>query len=364
MSNRIPRELKSWGELLVQNHLSSFNLSIMKLTKTKNKFGVFNVELRVKPDDTSSPEILEELQVRLSELLNERVVRNKVSPNSGKYSSLSFKKDGELVDLIVAKGANKGEAFEKELLADLQRFHMEGVSTGMVDDLMLQMQKVDPDFKVKNIERISSGGHAGARARFHLPPDQHGKIIADIVIEMNDGTERYLSVKNINGKTLANITSGVRASFDDTTFKMDGNTEFSKVLKSLGVDLTKVSKGLTAYSQRKHVLFDPKPEVSVKVTKGSSAWKFIEKAWGYNYFYVRQQGEGFKILNIDKTKLHGDLIKGLEVTRIYYPYKESKQLTVHISSAGAEYALEVRNPHGPGSIVPTDAKLALKRLKE
>lgn len=365
MSKYISRELKAWGQNLILEELSDLDLSIMKLGKTTNRHGVLNIEFRVKSPITNADDqlsLLKELKERLGIILTEKeLTKNKLSPNSGRYSSIAFKKDGELVDLVVATGANRGETFEKQLLQDLQKFHMEGISTGMVDDLLLQLEKVDDTFKIGDIKRIS-GGAGGRRYRAHLPPEDHGPIIADIIIETTDGEERYLSVKNPRGNTLANL-GGTRAAFHDDTFALRKSQQLTRLLTDLGVNLTWLSQGLRAYRDDKVVPFNAKIATNNQVDPRSNAWKFFVRAWGYNYFYVRQVGDGFKIFHVNKDGLSSSLLKNLRVDLIYYPSKDSKQLSVHLSSDGADYKLEVRNPHGPGQIIPTDTKLVIKRLK-
>ena len=59
---------------------------------------------------------------------------NSISPNSSKFPSYSFEYKGQTFDLVIGRGANKGENFESKTVADLgQYFKIKSPSPEMVN---------------------------------------------------------------------------------------------------------------------------------------------------------------------------------------------------------------------------------------
>jgi len=333
----------------------------MKAGESTNKFGDKNIEIRIKPSlpDQDRDTILKALEKFLKSLKTvEKVKYHKISPNSGKFSSVSFTIGDRPYDIVVAAGANKGEKFENELLQTLVNYHVGGMSDESLESLLIQMEEADPGFKRGNIKKIE--GRTGATKRVHLDPSKHGEVIADIIITMKDDTKKYLSIKNKVGATFANI--GYVSKAFDSNFKLDTSSDIGKILLDAGFNNINIQKGFQAYVDQTPVKFKVKQNPVVEVNKGSPLYKFLEHAWGYNYFYVKEHGKGFKVFKIDKKSLHNVLLDELIIYEINYPFKDSKQISIKFGNAFAEYKLEIRNPHGPGKVKPSDAKIKLTKI--
>jgi hypothetical protein len=188
-----------------------------------------------------------------------------------------------------------------------------------------------------------------------LPPDEVGKIIADIIIELNDGSKKYISVKNAAGATVANF--GVSKAFNEDLSVVETSTEWQTWLKPFGLDPVKIGAGLRAYRDQVDVVFENIEKLNKKLDENSDIYKIVQKLWGSGYYYLREKGKGFTALNINDDYVKNHLLKNLEITEIKYPYKDRKQITIYLTSASKRYKVEIRN--SKGKIRPSEIKFGV-----
>lgn len=320
-------------------------------TNRGTKFKATNYyQIRVKPDDNKIP--LSDLLSRIELFLIDQepqgigsVAVNTRSVNSSKFSSVSFSVKGKNFDIVVARGANKGEAFEKELLKKMQTLLLD--SNQPIDDQAISafaaLAGVDTELSLNNIESIMPRTGRTNRSG-NITPSEAGAIIADIIVQVKNGTKKYISVKNSSGSTVANF--GIAKAFSEDFSINTASPEYLGWIEPFKLDVDKIQKGLLAARDKSNVDFSDTEIVNEVVAVDSPVYKLIEKMWGADYIYLREQNNGFKALNITKQYLDDFMLKDLTVTEIRYPYKARKQISIFLSSATSRFKIEIRNTSG------------------
>lgn len=321
-------------------------------------------QLRIKP--TRKDYKFAEVQADLAKLLKSakakkeinasKVVMNDLSPNSGKFSSVSFNIGTAQYDIVIAAGGNKGEAFEKDLLKKLQDAHSNDdiKSSKDAEDALTALGEVDEDITLDNIKSIDARTGSTKRSG-DMSPKETGHIIADIVITLKNGSKKYVSVKNSEGSTIANF--GVAKAFNDDMSVNTDSTEWKSWLAPIGLDPKKIEQGLLAYDSGEAVDFDPIEKPNKKFAKTSAVYKLLHKLWGSDYIYLRHKGKKFQAMLVDDDYIHGELLKNLTITEIRYPAPGRKQVTVYLTTDGKKYKIELRN--SKGATRPTEMKFGL-----
>jgi len=324
-----------------------------------SKTGTIEVRFKPKKEDTDRAELLNKIETVITKKSKQLKIAdikiNKQSPNSGKFPSVAFNKDDKIYDIVLALGANRGEKFESDILLSLED-KVAGLDSAEADSLLDAMELADKKFKRENVIGVSA--RSGSTARYGSKDP--GAVIADIILKMEDESKKYLSIKNQEGLTFANL-GGVAAMFD-SEFNIKTSSDIWKILKEFGCEAKKISRGLRAYVSKEEVDFEVNISKSKTLAAGGVVEDFLLNAWGYGYYYVKQHGNKFKVLNMTKQFVKNKLLKNLKVEEIRYPFADSKQASVKFGNEFASYKLEIRNPHGPGAIKPTDAKIKITRL--
>jgi hypothetical protein len=300
-------------------------------------------QIRVKPlsKDAVLATLLETVKDHLTEFSD--VIINKRSVNSGKYSSVSFSHDNKQFDIVVARGSNKGESFEKELLEKMQALLIEQYDPLAVSAFEA-LKEVDPTIQLTNISSIIARTGKTKRSSSNITPSEAGAIIADIVINTKDGAKKFISVKNSSGATVANF--GISKAFNDDLTVNELSEEYTGWLAPFGLDAAKINEGLIAARDKLDVTFVSAEKVCQPVPVDSPVYRIMEKMWGADYIYLREQNNGFKALNITKEYIDEYMLKDLVITEIAYPYKDRKQISVYLESATTKFKIEVRNTSG------------------
>ena len=362
---RAPTEAVKFADMVATAIVADLDVEEMRKKRGADYDTTKYYQLRVKPKvkDTPLETVLANIEAYLKKNQNKlnikRIQINPRSFNSGKYSSVSFEYGGLDFDVVVAAGANKGEHFEKDLLIKMDNFIAEIDSDEEARKAFDAIRKADPKFELDKVETIVPRSGKTGRSG-DMTPEQIGKTIADIIIKMKDGSERYVSVKNRNGSTLAQF--GVSKAFNDDLSVNAKSEEWKNWLAPFGIDAKKVETGLkAAASVREAIDFNDVEQPNILLKQSSPAYKVIEKMWGSNYYYLRETSYGFKAFNITPEFVHNTLLKGLKITEIRYPSPARKQINIYLENDAAKYKLEVRNPRGKGSVRPTQIQLTLQR---
>lgn len=361
---KAPAEAAKFADLAATALVADLDVDEMRRKRGADFDTTKYYQIRVKPKakDTPLETVLSDIETYLKKnarkLGIKRIQINPRSFNSGKYSSVSFEYGKMDFDIVVAAGANKGESFEKDLLIKMDN-HVAGIdSSEEARRAFDAIISADPAFKLEQIETIVPRSGKTGRSG-DMTPEQIGKTIADIIIKLKDGSERYVSVKNRRGSTLAQF--GVSKAFNDDLSVNADSTEWKNWLQPFGIDPKKVEAGLVAARDGTALPFDDVVKPDTLLEPSSPAYKVIEKMWGSNYYYLRETGYGFKAFNITPEFVHNTLLKNLRITEIRYPSSARKQINIYLENDMARYKLEVRNPRGKGSVRPTQIQLTLQR---
>jgi len=277
---------------------------------------------------------------------------NELSSNSSKYSSVSFDFDGTSFDVIISKGSNKGENFEKKVVSDLQGvFQNKGLGSDY-KTLVKQLTTANPKF-AKN-EIIDVKQRTGSTKKEGVPIENLGEIIGDIVLTDSIGEKWYISLKDVNGDTFSSYSGA--ASLMDNNGNLAPKSAGAEFLNAFGANLNLIQEGYDLRAKKKIV----RKSIPIAKINSSKIKAIFERAWGMNYFYVRKISGGWKIFWLDRKKLD-NLTSNIKVTDIKYPTASSKQITIMCSNNYAEYLIEIRN--SKGGEYPNDTKFKIKALK-
>lgn len=334
--------------------------------------GEKNVEIRIKPKNNKADDlptiddILDLVKKNAKKFSLEKIKLHKSSPNSGKFQSIGFEKNGKLYDLVLAQGSNKGEDFEKELYDNVIKYlessELDIDQSDEVEGFFDALKKADDKFKISNVVEFKKRSGSTKRNK-DVDLDATGEIIGDYIIEMKSPKKTmYISLKNPKGATFANL--GVGGLFDKELDYSKTKEEY-KILSDGGIDFDILSKGLKAY--RDKTTFEQVEDVPYKlIKKGTRLYKMLEKAWGKNYYYVKKKNsKKFIAFLVDDDSVSNTLLKSLKITKITYPYYESdgrksKQFSMILENDKLKYKMEIRNTSG--GIMPNQINVSLLKF--
>lgn len=351
MTNEDFKKLGAWLDSL----LKSYNYQVAPLApngkpgKNKKSMREYRLQLINKGNDTSDRLIAAMPAILKSQDNVQGVVFNKVSPNSSKFPSFSFTLLGQEVDLVVGRGANRGENFETQTVADLAGAFSTNKTSGDFANLISQLNSSNPEFA--GVEIVNVRQRTGSTKKEGVPIEKLGAIIGDIVLTDASNNEWFISLKDVNGNTFSSYSGA--ASLFNAAGDIQPNSQGAEFLSAFGVDLNKVQEGFDIRNNKTVVrkkLPIPKPN--------TSAIKAIfERAWGMNYFYVKKQPGGWKVFWIDRNKLN-KLSSNIRVTDIKYPSKTSKQISIFCENSESKYLIELRN--SKAGEYPNDTKIKVR----
>jgi len=275
---------------------------------------------------------------------------NKVSPNSSKFPSYTFKYLGHDIDLVIARGANKGENFETQTVADLAGAFSVTARDPQFAKLIQQMNDEYRDFASVEIQSVKQ--RTGSTKKEGIAIEKLGAIIGDIVLKDNSGKEWFISLKDINGATFSSYSGA--ASLFNAAGDIQRKSAGADFLNAFGVDLNKVQEGFDLRNKKKSI----REYIPTKNANSNDIKSIFERAWGMNYFYVRKQAVGWKVFWLDRSKLN-KLAGNIEVKEIRYPNINSKQITIICGNTYQEYTIELRN--SKAGEYPNDTKFKVKK---
>jgi tetrahydromethanopterin S-methyltransferase subunit B len=365
LMERAPTEAVKLADILASFIVSKIDVEEMRANRGKDYATTSMYQLRIKPNDRETE--LQSILTKLDKVLKsaeakklgvKNVQINDVSVNSSKYSSVSFTAGESDYDIVVAKGGNGGEHFEQDLLLSMDNLVAGIENTEQATKAFMALQGVDPAFKLSNVVSVSKRTGTTKRSG-DLTPSETGKIIGDVIVTLKKGGDKYISVKDINGKTVAQF--GLAKAFNDDLTVNTTSQEWKTWLQPFGLDAKKISEGLKAAQAGTEVSFPDTEEMEKNVKPGSAVQTIMEKMWGCDYYYLRKNGKDFKALKIDKAYVDNELLKNLKVTKLNYPSSVRKQINIYLESESMKFKLEVRNPRGKGSVKPTQIQLTIMK---
>jgi hypothetical protein len=277
---------------------------------------------------------------------------NEISPNSSKYSSVSFSADGRNYDVVISKGANKGENFEKRVVSDLQRVFSRSEVNLSYETLIEQLTNANPKFVANEIKSVKQ--RTGSTKKAGVPIEKLGEIIGDIVLTDSSNNNWFISLKDINGDTFSSYDGA------STLFSADGDLDRASpgasFLNTFGVNLNKVQESFDERNNKKKA----RQKLPVYKQNNPIIKSIFRRAWGMNYFYVRKTSTSqWKTFWLSKERLD-QLTSNIKVTEVRYPNKSSKQITIVCNNAYADYIIEIRN--SKGGEYPNDIKFRVRKV--
>jgi hypothetical protein len=361
---KAPLEFSKMASIIIDAIISALPVDNMPANKGSGYDDTQFYQIRVKPKDKETP--LDELLTLIEKFLKsakgksmgvKKVVVNEKSPNSSKYSSVSFTLSGMDYDIVVAAGGNKGESFEKDMLLNMDNL----IAGAEGAEGLEQAQKafdalaaVDPVFKMKNIKGVTARSGSTKRSG-DMSPSEMGKIIADIIVELKNGSKKYVSLKNSSGATVANF--GCAAAFTEDLKVVTSSSEWKHWIAPFGIDAKRVEAGLKAAQDGVAPKGPDTDTLDKKLAKTSPIFKILQKLWGADYYYLREKGKGFTAMKIDADYVDDHLLKSLVITEIRYPTHGRKQISIYLKSATKRFKIEIRN--SKGKIRPTEIKFGV-----
>ena len=349
-------EFKTLGDWLNQI-LKPYNYQVAPLApagkpgKILRSSREFRLQLINKQQDTSDNLIknLDNILKSASkDILN--IKFNSISPNSSKFPSYSFDFKGQNFDLVIGRGANKGENFESKTVADLgQYFKVKSPSPEMVD-LVAKLDESNKVFRDREIASVRQ--RTGSTKKEGIPIENLGAIIGDIILTDTTKKEWYISLKDANGATFSSYSGA--ASLFNAKGDLQPKSPGAEFLNAFGVDLNKVQAGFDA---RNKLPSFGRPKIPVKRADTAAIKAIFERAWGMNYFYVRRMPTGWKVFWLDRNKLD-KLAGNIKIYEIKYPSATSKQISIICGNNEQNYLIELRN--SKAGEYPNDTKFKVR----
>lgn len=313
------------------------------------RYREYRLQLINKNNDTSQ-KVIKHLSAELKKDPNITGIKfNQVSPNSSKFPSYSFRFGGLEFDLIIARGANAGEKFETRTVTNLDKFFKTRQDSEMAAVIEQMNESYEP-FAGREIVKVKQ--RTGATKKEGVPIAKLGAIIGDIVLTDNEGSEWFISLKDVNGNTFSSYSGA--ASLFDKTGTLQPKSAGAEFLNSFGADLNQIQAG---FDERAGIDI-PRPKHKVERPNNAKIEKIFNRAWGMNYFYVRRMPGDWKVFWLGKSKLD-KLCRGIRIDTIRYPSKKSKQITILCSNSVENYVIEVRNSRA--GEYPNDTKFKVKK---
>ena len=286
---------------------------------------------------------------------------NPISPNSSKFPSYSFTFDGQKFDLVIGKGANKGENFETNTVTGLATAFSTRKNSNDYADLIQELNESNDDFAKVEIKSVKQ--RKGSTKKEGVPIEKLGAIIGDIVLTDTTGNDWFISLKDINGDTFSSYSGA--ASLFDAQGELQPKSPGAEFLNAFGVDLNQVQQGFDLRNKKKAI----RKRIPVEKANPREIKKIFERAWGMNYFYVRKTNKplgllpysrkamGWKVFWIDRANLN-NLTNNIVVQEIRYPTLKSKQITIYCGNRFQNYVIELRN--STAGEYPNDNKFKVK----
>ena len=276
---------------------------------------------------------------------------NQISPNSSKFPSVEFKINGEKIDVVIARGSNKGENFEKVTTNNLAKaFGKTSNKDPEIIKLVALLNDSNKDFAKVDITDVRQ--RTGATKKEGVPIANLGAVIGDIVLTDTVGRKWFVSLKNIDGLTFSAYSGA--ASLFNKQGDLQPESAGAKFLEAFGADLNQIQSGFDGRNNITAV----RKKIPIKAPNAQELKSIFERAWGMNYFYVKQESAGWKVFWIDRKKLD-TLVNNIQVTTIRYPNAKAKQITIECQAGTNKYLVEMRN--SKRGEYPNDIKMKVRK---
>lgn len=313
----------------------------------------FRLQLINKQQDTSAS-LIQSLQKTLPQAISNITMLkfNSISPNSSKFPSYSFTINNNKYDLVIARGANKGENFETQTVANLASAFKTNKNSSQYADLIQQLSYSNKEFASCEIRDVQQ--RKGSTKKEGVLIENLGAVIGDIVLTDTTGRKWFISLKDVNGDTFSSYSGA--ASLFDSKGNLQAFSEGATFLRAFGVDLNAVQAGFDERNKKSVIRYQHK----IVKSDSSKLKPIFARAWGMNYFYVRRLTNGWKVFWIDRKKLDS-MIDNIKIDEIRYPSAKTKSIVIYCGNTNYKYLVEIRN--SSGGEYPNDIKFKTVKMK-
>ncbi len=269
---------------------------------------------------------------------------------SSKFKTYTMIVDGVPVSVVVGQGRNLGQSFEDDINTEVGQALSGGKLSPRIKQLFDEIGVNVSD--IKSVEQASK-----KRVKRPLSPNlvDVGPEISDMTLLMKKSNAKiFISIKNVSGNTFAN--AGCSGMFEvkqgpEGTVVVPKAHPLDDFVQALGVDKKAAAKGYTNYANGiKNV------PVGRGVPDFDKVRDYIAGAYGYGYWYAREEGAGFHVIDLTTPEAVDAHVGEVTDVQVRYP-GISKQITCIITTTGegGRYIVEIRNSHG--GIDPNEIKV-------
>lgn len=326
--------------------------------------------LRIQLTDISTPistqeleDIIKNANIEILDIINPGAD----GATSAKFSTYVMRHKDKKFMTVFGCGKNKGHSFEDSVLVDLNS-GLKDEKESLLFNLLIDSLKCSTKDDIKSITKAS-----GARVRrpFSVDTENIGEAISDLNINFTNNKTAYISLKNVNGFTLANV--GYKNAFEilenqhGQVFVVDNEQPLDHFVHACGVDKKQATLGLNDYihhTETENIIRnEPATNWDKEIVK-----KYLSSAFGFGYWYIklnRKTKGGYQIVNINSKEDAEQLVGDINQILIDYPYwtekRSSKQITIKISTSTMDFSIEIRNSQG--KLIPDEIKIRTLNIR-
>jgi len=326
-------------------------------------------EIRIQPASKTPPtdEDLRQAFAKIGLTLVEIAPPKTPESKSSKFATFVVKDQQGVIHYIVLGGgaeSNKGMAYERQMAETLKAEIPNQASI----PFFVQLKEVIGPVEFISVEP-SFSGHTVRRQLTDTPNDA-GKMISDLTLTDTNNKPYYISLKNIDGLTVAN--NSLKQMFvgqKDGSIKVNNVPTIDPLLAAAHLDKAKVANLVEAY-----IAGTPAGQVNAETVEGADTEtirKYIQSAFDYGYYYVRQlKNDKFEIKDLTSLENLNEFIGDIISVAISYPYyagpglrqKRKASSIIVTTSTGHKFVFSLRNKKG--GEIPVDITLTKFEVKE
>lgn len=300
----------------------------------------------------------------------------------GKLGAAAGKKGGlsESVEVLkellaspeIKKKESPGKTHETDVIAALKSsagLSIDEIEDEAIKDLFNQLE-LDPSSISSN--DIYSTGDANSKRPVDVEKGAQdvGEKIADTVINAGD-RKIYLSLKDTRGKYFYNgpvvpfiIEKNGKVFYDPK--KKESNALAKKIFDLFGISVKRLVDSLNDYVPKNISEIEMKLVNKVSTKKSKDIINLLASGLGFGYYYVRRKANGFFVYKINSVEDAEALIGTIKGVSVKYPGKNSKALTISITTKSditnkeSKYLIDIRDKKG-GKLAPMKIMMAMER---
>jgi hypothetical protein len=312
--------------------------------------------------EKTSPEEVQQIFKDLFKVEDITIHGPRSGPNpSGKFDMYEFEtEEFGPVAIVLSGGGNAGEKYEQDFVSKAKASAGDPNDT-LPEDLKTLYNALGIDnAKLKESDIAFAGGTDTKRSLSLDGPKPIGPTISDLTIKYN-GKEYYISLKNKQGSGIysgANVPwiyeKDGKVIYDSSKF--DPTSGNGIIFDMFNIDSKRLAQGLNNY---------------INQTGDSEGWEtdridtekfrnLLASSVGYGYYYVKESGKGdVKVTPLLTAEDALDFIGKIEDASIKYPSKDTKQVTIKVTTTNGQYVVAIRNTSG--KVLPLSLRISKTR---